>query len=97
MRSVFSGLESFGVYSGSTDEIRSRGGFLDPTFGISFAMVEFVLVMCGFKGFSIWYLRCSGFVSCSFAFPGFPNDELSVTEASRRPLRAAKSGLPVLM
>jgi hypothetical protein len=33
-------------------------------------MVEFVLVICGFKGFSVWNLRCSGFVSCSLAFPG---------------------------
>jgi len=61
---MFSGFESFGVQSGSTDEMRSGGGF---------SIVELVLVICGFKGFSVWNLRCSGVVSCPLAFPGLAN------------------------
>lgn len=43
--SVFSGTESLGTYFPSADEIISGGGFSLPTFGISFASVEVVLVM----------------------------------------------------
>jgi hypothetical protein len=73
VRSAFSGSESSRAKSGSSDEMRSGGGFSEPTFGSTFSMVEFVLAICGFKGFSVWYLRCSGFVSCSLAFPGLAN------------------------
>lgn len=49
--SVFSGTESLGTKSGST-EVRSSGGALSaPTLGISFAIVELVLVMWGPSGF----------------------------------------------
>jgi len=57
MRSVFSGTESFGSNSGSTLVSISGGAASLPTLGISLAMVELVLVMWGFNGFSIWALR----------------------------------------
>jgi hypothetical protein len=59
MRSVFSGIESFGVYSPSTEDISSGGTLSLPTLGISLAIVEVVFVMCGFKGFSFCSFRCS--------------------------------------
>ena len=43
--------------------ISSGGGLSAPRSGISFAMVEVVLVMCGLSGLSIWNLRYSGAVS----------------------------------
>lgn len=43
--SVFSGTESFGVKSGSTEVMSSGGALSAPTLGISFAMVELVFVM----------------------------------------------------
>jgi hypothetical protein len=67
---VFSGDESLGVKSPATEDINSGGAFCAPTEGISFTIVEFVFVICGFKGFSVWILRCSSAVECSFAFPG---------------------------
>ena len=45
MRSVFSGFESFGVYSGSTLVIISGGGESLPMLGISLEMVELLFVM----------------------------------------------------
>lgn len=63
MRSVFSGTESLGVKSSETDDNSSGGGELAPTLGISFATVEFVFVMCGLSGFSIWCFLNSSAVS----------------------------------
>ena len=37
----------------------SGGDLSAPTEGTSFFMVDVVLVMCGFSGFSFWALRCS--------------------------------------
>jgi hypothetical protein len=60
MRSVFSGTESLGVKPPLTLVSSSGGGASLPTEGISFAMVEVVLVKWGLRGFSIWNLRyCS--------------------------------------
>lgn len=70
MRSVFSGTESLGTKSGSTEEISSGGAFCAPTEGISFEIVELVFVMCGLSGFEDWILRCSAVPSWAWAFPG---------------------------
>jgi hypothetical protein len=66
--SVFSGTASFGANSPSTLVISSGGGASLPTDGISLAMVEVVLVKCGFKGFEVWYLRYSSAVSWARLF-----------------------------
>ncbi len=63
--SVFSGTESLGTKSGSTDERSSGGALSAPTLGISLAMVEFVFVRCGPNGLFFCISRWAGVVSCS--------------------------------
>lgn len=70
--SVFSGTESLGTKSFLT-LVRSSGGAASwPMLGISFEMVEFVLVMCGLRGFSFMYRRYSSAVSLPRSLRGIP-------------------------
>lgn len=68
IRSVFSGLASLGTKAGSTEVSSSGGGLSAPMLGISLAMVELLLVMCGFRGFSFWIFSCSPALACLGAF-----------------------------
>ena len=64
IRSVFSGTESLGTKSRST-EVRSSGGALSaPTLGISLEMVEFVFVMWGPVGLDFCVSRHEAVFSC---------------------------------
>lgn len=64
IRSVFSGTESLGAKSGSTELSSSGGALSAPTLGISFAMVELVLVRCGPVALDCWVSRHEGVLSC---------------------------------
>lgn len=64
IRSVFSGTESLGTKSGSTEVSSSGGALSAPTLGISFAMVELVLVRWGPVAFDCWISLHDGVLSC---------------------------------
>jgi len=49
-----------------------------------------VLVICGFKGFPVWYSRCSGFVLYSFAFPGLANRRTVIDKGLEKAIKGRR-------
>ena len=90
---VFSGLESLGTKLGSTLVMSSGGGESAPTSGISLAMVEVVLVMCGTSGFCVWNLRYSWAVSFARLLSAVKSGccRAVVVERARQHVRAVKT------
>ena len=90
---VFSGLESLGTKLGSTLVMSSGGGESAPRSGISLAMVEVVLVMCGTSGFCVWNLRYSWAVSFARLLSAVKSGccRAVVVERARQHVRAVKT------